>query len=63
MNWDEFVAALKARRPEWFATAEPEKAVNVAPTTKKPPAPDAVADGWDGAEVVESDEPDNWWDV
>ncbi|MBK8652197.1 MAG: hypothetical protein IPN23_10895 [Elusimicrobia bacterium] len=77
MNFDEFIAALKARRPEWFAAnaqnrpqepaavkkaPEVVKMENVPQTTPKPPAQDAVVDGWDGDEVVDADEPDNWWD-
>ena len=68
---------IMRRRPEWFtanAQNRPQEPVavkkapdvvkmeNVPQTPPKPPAEDAVADGWDGAEVVEGDEPDNWWD-
>lgn len=77
MNFDEFIAALKARRPEWFAAnaqnrpqepvavkkaPEVVKMENVSQTTPKPPAADAVDEGWDAAELVESEETE-WWNL
>ncbi|MBK7546224.1 MAG: hypothetical protein IPI56_10870 [Elusimicrobia bacterium] len=77
MNFDEFIAALKARRPEWFAAnaqnrpqepaavkkaPEAVKVENVPQTTPKPPAADAVDEGWDAAELVESEETE-WWNL
>ena len=77
MTWDEFIAALKARRPEWFAAnaqnrpqepaavkkaPEVVKMENVPQTPPKPPAAVAVDEGWDAAELVESEETE-WWNL
>ena len=77
MNFDEFIAALKARRPEWFAAnaqnrpqepvavkkaPEVVKMENVPQTPPKPPAAVAVDEGWDAAELVESEETE-WWNL
>ena len=77
MNFDDFLVGLRSRHPDWFtanAQNRPQEPVavkkapevvkleNVPQTPPKPPAADAVDEGWDAAELVESEETE-WWNL
>jgi len=77
VNFDDFLVGLRSRHPDWFAAnaqnrpqepvavkkaPEVVKLENVPQTPPKPPAADAVDEGWDAAELVESEETE-WWNL
>lgn len=72
MSWDDFLAEFKARHPKDFGDSTASVDVKdpiVKEAVKQPVQPVSVPTNavveeiseWDGAEFVDSDEPDEYW--
>lgn len=73
MSWDDFLAEFKARHPKDFGLDYTASVAVKAPVVKEavkgPVLPVSVqtkavveeVSEWDGAEFVDSDEPDEYW--
>ena len=70
-SFEDFMAGFMAKHPNWFGSdSRPVQAVKApmvkeavkAPEIKPQVAKEAfVEEGWDAAEVVDEDEPTEWW--
>ncbi len=71
-SFEDFMAGFMAKHPNWFGSDfRPVQAVKAPMVKEAAKAPEikpqvakkaVVEEDWDAAEVVEVEEPENWWD-